>query len=310
MARETKQDRIVRTLIDQTTEHLHEMKSIELNIHNKEADIEVWAQSFLKNCLGYTVSAGYTIRSQEAKGKLRPDLVVQKSEKPVFIVEVKKFGFDLDKSDFRSGKVQLAQYLSTVGNVPWGMLTNGCEWRLFDFSNPSVGGIEIARFDLKEDNENYELNKKIIEETCYSFIDFHESTFSSESWSDLSKEATAFSPESIAKAILSTDVVKYIAKTIRGEHEYKANFDVLTDKIYSVLQEGLNDAIPDWNEAKVAEYQKYIKAQKRASRKTRRSPKKESLGTSEVPPQANPEQSLISSPSGEKEISLVSKKVG
>lgn len=313
----TKQDRIVQHMLDQAAEHLHELKTLEANVNNKESDVEVWAQSFLKNCLGYTALAGYSIRSQEAKGKMRPDLVVNKNDKPLFIIEVKRLGFDLSKSDFRSGKVQLAQYLSTVGNVKWGMLTNGVEWKLYDFSNPAVGGVEIAYFDIKEENETYDLNKKIVEETCYTFMDFHETSYTSETWPVLSKEATAFSPESIAKAILSADVIKYIAKTIRGEHEYKANVDMLTDRVYYILQEGLNDVIPDWNDTKIAEYQKYVKAQKRVSHRARKAVTKKEVAAAETPaPVSVVEPVAVVNPvetplTGEqKEISLVGQKVG
>lgn len=93
MAKETKQDRIVRGIFDQVTEHLHELKSLEANPGTKELDVERWAQSFLRSCLGYTSSAGYSIRAQETKGKMRPDLVVLHNEKPIFVVEVKKAWF-------------------------------------------------------------------------------------------------------------------------------------------------------------------------------------------------------------------------
>jgi hypothetical protein len=271
MSKETKEDRIVRSILDQVTEHLHELKALESNPNTKELDVERWAQSFLKNCLGYTSTSGYSIRAQEAKGKMRPDLVILQNDKPIFVVEVKKLNFDLNKSDFRSGKLQLSEYLNTIGSVKWGMLINGSEWRLYDFSQPKYGGIEIYSFDLKRDSEQFDISKRAVEEICYdSLLDFHESSFNSSHWSNLSKEAMAFSPESLAKAMLSVDVVKYVAKSIRGEHEYKANIEVLTDKVYWLLENGLNDAISGWNEAKALEFQKYIKSQKRASRKTPR----------------------------------------
>src|ERR1035437_826506 len=119
-------------MLDQVTEHLHELKLLEANPSVKESDVEIWAQGFLKNCLGYLASAGYSIRSQETKGKHRPDLIVMKDEKPVLLIEVKKLGFNLNRSDFRSGKVQIGEYLQALGNVKWGILTNGTEWKLFD----------------------------------------------------------------------------------------------------------------------------------------------------------------------------------
>lgn len=272
MSRETKQDRIIRNLLDQTTEHLHELKSLDANPNTKELDVERWAQSFLRNCLGYSASAGYSIRAQESKGKMRPDLVVLNQDKPIFVVEVKKLGFDLNKSDFRCGKVQLNEYLNLIGNVRWGILTNGCEWKLYDFSLPEYGGIEVASFDLKSEDV-IDVSKKAVEEQAYEFFDFHENSYTSQIWSDLSKEAMAFSPESLAKAILSVDVVKYIAKYVRGEHEYKANHEILTDRLYWLLEQGLNDAIKGWNETKAAEIHKFVKSQKRASRKTKRARK-------------------------------------
>ena len=292
MARETKQDRVVRTILDQVTEHLHELKGFESNPNVKETDVERWGQSFLKSCLGYASSSGYSIRAQETKGKMRPDLIVMKNDKPVFVVEVKKLGFDLNKSDFRSGKVQLSEYLNLLGDVRWGFLTNGHEWKLYDFSQPQYGGIEVCSFDLRSDNDLIDVTKKAVEEQCYELYDFHESSLSADSWSDLSKEAMAFSPESLARAILSHDVIKYVAKSIRGEHEYRANIEALTDKIYWLLEEGLNDTVKGWNETKDAEFQKFIKAQKRVSRRTKRAKK-------EMPTSDSVSQPIAQEPSQE-----------
>ena len=284
MAKETKQDRIVRSIFDQVVEHLHELKSLEANSVTKELDVERWAQSFLKGCLGYTSSAGYSIRAQESKGKMRPDLLVLKNDKPIFVVEVKKLGFDLNKSDFRSGKTQLSEYLNLIGNVRWGILTNGVEWKLIDFSQPQYGGIEVSCFDLKSDSDIIDTNKKAVEEQCYELYDLHESSYAADSWIELSKEAMAFSPESLARAILSSDVIKYIAKFVRGEHEFKANQEILSDKVYWLLEQGLNDATSGWNDAKAAEILKYVKAQKRAARKVKRSKKGASPSNAEETP--------------------------
>lgn len=295
MARETKQDRVVRGMLDQVTEHLHELKSLEANTGTKEMDVERWAQSFLRNCLGYTSTSGYSIRAQETKGKHRPDLIVLKGDKPIFLVEVKRLGFDLTKSNFRSGKIQLAEYLQVVGNVKWGVLTNGCEWKLYDFSNIAVGGVEIACFDMKDDDHPVDTSRKVVEELCYDMLDFHEMSYGTESWVGLAKEATAFSPESLAKAILSSDVVKYIARSIRGEHEYKANMEVLSERVYWLLEKGLNDAIPGWNDAKIAEFQKYLKSQRRATRRAR----KNKATTSDANPSTSTEgETPLSKPTG------------
>lgn len=277
MAKETKQDRIVRVMHEQTVEHFHDLKSIANSPSCKESDVERWAQSFLKNCLGFSASLGFSIRAQETKGKLRPDLTVFKNDKPIFVVEVKKLGFDLNKSDFRSGKAQLSEYLSSLGGVKYGMLTNGTEWKLIEFSNGQVGGIEISSVDLLNGGDAIDCSRKAVEDSCYDLLDFHECSYSDSTWTELSKEALAFSPESLARAILSADIVKSIARSIKGEHAFKANSEVLTDKIYWLLENGLDDTIHGWGEAKELEFQKYIRSQKRAAHKSKGVTKRESV---------------------------------
>lgn len=261
-------------MLDQVSEHLHELKTLSSNPATKELDVERWCQSVFKNCLGYTSTNGYSILAQEVRGKIRPDLIVSKGGKPEFVIEIKKLGFDLNKSDFRSGKVQLGEYLHSIGDVKWGILCNGYEWRLYDFSDPTLGGIEIVSFDLRNEEDEIDLTKRGVEDNCWNLLDLHDSTYNSESWLDYAKEATAFSPESLARAILSLDTVKYVARIIRGEHEYKANAEVLIEKIFNLLQLGLNDSVHDWNETKHSELSKYIKSQKRADRKRRTRPSK------------------------------------
>lgn len=267
MSRETKHERLVRSMLTQVSEHLYELKNLAANQLTKELDVERWCQSILKNCLGFTASQGYSISAQEVRGKMRPDLIVSKDGKTCFVVEVKKLGFDLSKADFRSGKVQLSEYLKNCVDARWGILCNGYEWRLFDFTGENSAGVEILSLDLRGDNEELDTSKRGVEESAWSFIDLHESNFQANNWITLSKEATAFSPESLAKAILSYNVIKTITKTIRGEHEYKANTEVLFDKVYDLLDKGLDDSVPGWNETKQAELTRYLRAQKRESLK-------------------------------------------
>lgn len=287
MARETKKDRIVAKMFDQLSEHLHELKVASQNAAFKESDLERWAQSVIKNVLGYSASEGYLIVAQETKAKMRPDLTVKKNDKAVFVVEVKKLDFDLNKSDFRSGKVQLSEYLKLIGDVHWGILTNGYEWKLFDFSQVN-SGIEIVSFDIRNDADEIDLSKKAIEEMCWEFLDLHENTFLTNEWEEYSKEAVAFSPESLAQAILSYDSIKYISKAIRGEHDYKVNPEILFDKIHSLLVNGLDDSVVGWNEVKEAELKKYVTSQKKASRKKKTSPKKQETSTN-TPPSSSEE---------------------
>lgn len=265
-------------MYDSVLDHLHELKALTTNSATKESDVERWCERVLRSCLGYTATNGYVIRAQESRGRMRPDLVLMKGEKPFCVIEVKKLGFDLNKSDFRSGKVQLSEYLNSLGDVRYGILCNGHEWRLYDFSMPQMGGVQVMSFDLSGEGDEIDMAKRAVEETCWNFLDMHETSYANGSWEELAKEATAFSPESLARAILSTDVVRVVGKAIRGEHEYRANFDVLVEKLYSLLENGLDDSVSGWNDTKQAEFTKYIKSQKRANRK----PKSRSSGQAPV----------------------------
>jgi hypothetical protein len=270
MSRETKADRLVRTISENVSEHIHELKTIVSNPNVKELDVERFIQSFMRSCLGFSATNGYVIRPQETKGRHRPDLIIHKNDKPVLVCEIKKLGFDLQKSEFRSGKVQLKEYLNQFEGVRWGMLSNGYEILLFDFQDQTKNGIQVLSFDFRSYSEQgLETTKKIVEEMCYDLVDLHESAFSSRAWEESALEATAFSPESLAKAILSNDCVRMIARLIRGEHDYKADTEVLSDHIQNLIIKGLDDSVADWNEVKLAELNKFIKSQKRVGRKAR-----------------------------------------
>ncbi|OFZ13976.1 MAG: hypothetical protein A2Z20_10090 [Bdellovibrionales bacterium RBG_16_40_8] len=64
-------------------------------------------------------------------------------------------------------------------------------------------------------------------------------------------------------------------REIRGEHEYKANFETLVDKISDLLENGLDDCVSAWGEVNQVQLAKYIKSQKRAGRRKKRAKKDE-----------------------------------
>lgn len=272
MAKETKLEKIIKQIYNHVSEQIIELKGIKNDPNNKELDVERWVTTVLKNCLGYTATNGYTIRAQEQKGKLRPDLIVYKGEIPIFALEVKRLGYDLDKSDLRSGKVQLQEYLHLLGKIPYGFLVNGYEWRLFDFNNPK-GATEILKVDFLSEVDELETSKRYIDDMCEDFLKLHETTFKTGEWETFAREAMAFSPESLTKAILSVNVIKAISKEIKGEHDYKVDVDSLFDKVYQLIENGLDDTLKDFNESKSEELHKYIKSQKRACKKAKRAPK-------------------------------------
>ena len=294
MARETRDERIARTMTEQLTEQLFELKNmVTKKDQTRESDVEMWCQGVLKSCLGYSASAGYEIVVQEKRGKSRPDIVVSFQNKPILVIEVKKLFFDFNKSDFRSGKAQLAEYLGQMSDVTYGILTNGNEWRLYDFSDKANGPTMILSIDLLNEAGTIDLNKKAIEETCWDLKDLHCHYHDHGDWEEWSKEATAFSPETLAKAILTVDVVKAVGKFIKGEHELKASAEVLLDKISELLERGLDDSVPGWNETRQVELRKYVKKQKKNMGKKKRAIKVEQ-NSDEATKAASDENGVIS----------------
>lgn len=269
MARETREERAVRAMQSQLTEQMIELKALG-NSPSKESDVESWCMAMFKSVLGFSASAGYLVRTQETRGKMRFDLVVAKADRPdqiVLVAEIKKLDADLNKSDFRSGKIQLMEYLKTMGDVRWGVLTNGHEWRLYDFKNDMVS---IATTDLRTEEKAIDTSTKGVQETAWSMLDFSSYYFEKKVWEDMAAEALALSPDSLARAILSVDIVKRIGKVLNGEHDYKASVDLLTDKLADLLEMGLNETSSSWNDTAKAELEGYIRKQKKAAKRTRK----------------------------------------
>lgn len=269
MARETKEERIVRGMTAPLMEQLMELKHLAAN-GSKESDVEAWCQSLIKNVLGFTASNGYIVKSQETRGKMRFDLVVSPSNRPdqVFVVaEVKKLGGNLNKSDLRSGKSQLAEYLKQLGDVRWGILTNGYEWTLYDFKSDLSSVINL---DLRNEKQEIDTSNKGVNEAAWSLLDLSSFYFESGTWEKMSTEAQALSPDSLARSILSIEVVKKIAKILNSEHEYKVSVDLLSDRLSGLIEHGLDDTVSAWNETKRLELDRYIRSQKRLAKRSRR----------------------------------------
>ena len=272
MSKETKEERYVRAMVPQLTECLIELKALAAG-PSKESDVEIWCQTVLKSVLGFSAGAGYQVRSQETRAKMRFDLVVVRAEAPdqiLLAVEVKKLGAHLDKSDLRSGKTQLKEYVAALPDTRWGILTNGFEWHLYDFKSDSI---EIASIDIRDEQHQIETAAKAVEDTAWDMNDLSAFYFESKTWEKLSQEAQAFSPDSLAKAILTNDSVKRIARYLSGEHEYRVSVDVLTDKLAELLEKGLTGKVNNWNDTNRDELARYVRAQKKAAKRAPRKPK-------------------------------------
>jgi len=171
MARETKEERLVRAMLPNLTEQLIELKHL-AEADAKESALEAWCVSLLKGVLGFSASNGYLVRAQESRGKSRFDIIVSRTEKPeqmILVVEVKRLGVNLNRSDLRSGKAQLNEYLKQAGDVRWGILTNGYEWALYDFKSDLVN---VTNIDIRDDEDKIATTPKSVAECAWDLLDF------------------------------------------------------------------------------------------------------------------------------------------
>jgi hypothetical protein len=294
MPRETREERLVRLMIPQLTESLIELKTMQAN-GTKESYVEAWCRRVMKSVLGFSASAGYDVRTQETRGKMRFDVVVTKLDNPeeiLLVGEIKRLGSDLARSDFRSGKTQLNEYLKLLGNVRWGILTNGYEWRLYDFKTDSIS---ILSLDIRSEHEEIDTSSKAVSETAWALVDFCAYYFETKDWEKLSAEAQALSPESLARGVLSLDILKKIAKYLNEEFDYRVSLDTLSDKLAALVERGLTGLAEPWNEVKKAELEKYVRSQQRQIKKSRQrrgeaaetEPGAEAASTPEATPQGD-----------------------
>jgi hypothetical protein len=234
----------------------------------------------MKQVLGFNPTS-YCIQSQKPHGKYCFDLAVSLANKPdkvILLVEVKKLGADLNKSDLRSGKLQLAEYLKTLGGVRWGILTNGYEWRLYDFKSDFT---TVTSTDIRNEEQELDTSPKALEDTALDLLDFSAMYFQEGMWEELSTEAQALSPDSLARSILAIEVVKRIGKNLKEHRQYSAPLDILTGKLVELLERGLDDMLACWNEEQRKKLHHYIRSQIKLAKKTKRAVQSEREGPRE-----------------------------
>lgn len=233
MPKESHEERLHREMIPNLMESLTELKTMVANGNTKESFVEAWCRGIVKRVLGFSATAGYNVVNQATHGKMRFDLVVTLSDNPdkiLLVAEIKRLGSDLSKSDFRSGKTQLKEYALSIG-TRWGILTNGCEWRLYDFQSDAISLREVV---ICEDVSNIDTSTKAVSDTAYDLAELS-SYYIDKGLADFSAEAQALSGDSLAKAVLSTDIMKKIAKYLHSQKR----------QLKKTRQRGLNDAGAD-----------------------------------------------------------------
>ena len=279
MARKTKQERVVQKLSKQLSKPLQDLHTTISGNHPMQSELALWVQGILQNYLDFSSSNHYHMVFNNADGPAtQPDMVIMKDNQSLIVVDVLHISNPMGRSIVEHNALELDQYLKQIGSVRWGILTNGLEWKLYDFEN---NGIEIAYFDIRRDKTNIDFSTAGIEEIAWGLSDFHESIYASGDWETFSKEMNAVSPESIVKAILSADTMKHVFELFRNQNEFKGSSEVLIEETFRLLKSGLDSPLTKSDHTRRDELNRYVREQKKASRKSspdQKAPtKKESL---------------------------------
>lgn len=218
MKKQLKPASLINSMSEGMIKQFHELKTIELKQTSKHSDVERWTERFLTTCLGYTTSKGYFVQKMEEHYEAGPDFMVFEGKTPLFVVELKKLGCNLNKYDYRYQELPVKTLMKTVGFVPYAFLTNGYEWRLYDLSNPNFVQ-EIYSCDMRNEVHEFEFDKKFVQHMCDDFFHFHAAHYAAKGWLSTSRRDFFHYPEFMTKTRVGHYVMNYAYK-INAEGSY------------------------------------------------------------------------------------------
>lgn len=217
---ESKQEKIIREMFTDMNEHFIRLEA--LSEDPSDQKLTEWAKSFIMNCLGFNQSNGYTLHS---------DQLIYQEASPLLFICVQPIGTGLGPKFFEK----------LTSKVPYGMLTNGFEWRLFDLSLPAQPS-EIICCELPRPYSGLDLENESLMTATKNFFLFHEINYRA-LWSSFARESATISRVKLAKAILSPEVIELISKDVFGNNIHTTTNDVLAHKIFNLLTTGMGKEI-------------------------------------------------------------------
>lgn len=136
---------------DKLSEVLNSIKDkidrLEYLFYDNEMNVRAELVEPILNQLGW--SSPELAREQKGRNGKRADIALYKGNTCMFLVEVKAIDEDLTNEKL---KMQLMSYLddNRFIQVPYGILTNGQVWLLFDRNGTSLQGIDFMHSDEKD----------------------------------------------------------------------------------------------------------------------------------------------------------------
>jgi predicted type IV restriction endonuclease len=196
--------------------HLLQAQADNLN----EADTLQRLVKFFEDVLGYSAMTDLT-REQQIKEKY-VDLAVKVDGVVRLLVEAKAAGVTL-----RDRHIEQAERYAAEGNIRWVLLTNGVAWNLYHLSFDE--GIEYERafgMDLATDPP---------EKAAELLGLLHRKAVADGELEEFWGRRVAMSPESIAKALFTEDVLRFIRREIRKREGLLIDQEDLGAAIHNML---------------------------------------------------------------------------
>lgn len=174
-------------------------------LNAKEPPTEKVAMDMLCDIFGYDLEHVF---GQYGNNNGRScDAVIKDDKKVFYVFECKRIG--TSKKEFPKHLRQVIEYCATL-NVSWGILTNGAYWQLFyvDVKAKPVNATLVWEFDILELSHRQAAHRELLLPLCREALSKHLKE-------QILDEKLALSPENIARAMLSDEVLKAIIAVLR-----------------------------------------------------------------------------------------------
>jgi predicted type IV restriction endonuclease len=196
----------------------HLLKAQEDNLN--EADTLQRIIKVFEDVLGYDMLSEIS-REMQVKCKY-VDLTIKIEGTIRFLVESKSAGTSL-----RDRHIEQGERYAAEGNIPWILLTNGVEWKLFHLTFDE--GIEYERVFSTN------LATDPVEEAADLLVLLHRQAIKDGAHEEFWKQRAAMSPDSIGKAIFSEDVLLFVRREIRRHEGTLITVEDLAEAVYSLF---------------------------------------------------------------------------
>ena len=198
----------------------HLLKAQQDNLN--EADTLKRIVKVFEDVLGYD-SLTEISRELEVKCKY-VDLAIKIDGTIKFFVEVKAAGKKL-----RQRHVEQVELYAAEGNIPWLLVTNGVEWKLYHLTITTGEPVDF------EQVFSVTLAEETIEESAEKFAYLHRNSVKAGAHVKFWEHQTALSPATIGKAIFTEDVLRLIRKEIHQRQEILIDIEDLAGAIHDLL---------------------------------------------------------------------------